>query len=408
MDMRALITSSRMPAAIDEIRKLGQQGHRVVASDTIGMAAGSHSRYAARSIVTASPRKNTAGFISDVARILRDERIDVVLPAFEEVFYLAKHRAELSPLAELFFPPFETLVSLHNKASLLNLAEDLKIHVPRSLTAENEDELRRAVMIFPEYFARPIYSRGGVELCTNVGPLAFEVDIETCEVSKQKPWIIQEFVRGVDICTFSVAQHGKITGHAAYVHPREIEHAGGIVFESIDAPECLDIARKIVEKTGYHGQISFDFLRAERGMVLIECNPRPTAGVHVMAPEMLDLALQDKKGETLRVAPPGVLRKYSIALVRDMVLHAREAPIDAKHLFSKAQEVFADPEDLLPALYQVLSYAHVLKYRFASGVHGKRSLMGAYFNDITYNGEPIGEGDPARATGLSHDCIQPT
>lgn len=387
--MRFLVTSSRMPTAIDEIRKLGQQGHTVIASDTIPTAPGSHSRYASRSKVTASPRHDTLQFIEDVARILREERIDVVLPAFEEVFYLAKHAGELAPHAKLFFPPFETLATLHDKGKMIELAGRLGVRTPRSLVAESEEELRRAIRVFPEFFARPLYSRGGVELVTNTGPLAGAMEIEACEVTKEKPWLVQEFVHGVDVCTFSIAHHGRLTGHAAYIHPREIEHAGGIVFESVSEPECLSIVRKIVEATRYHGQVSFDFLRAERGMVLVECNPRPTAGIHVMPADMLDAALRDEGATELRVAPPGVQCKYSIALVRDMLLHFREIPEDVRHLFSQAREMLADPEDLLPALYQLISYGHVLKYRFESHEHGTKTLMAAYFHDICWNGDPI-------------------
>lgn len=389
MIVRFLITSSRMPAAIDEIRKLGQQGHAVVASDTISTAPGSHSKYASRSLVTASPRRDTPGFVRDVARILRDERIDVVLPAFEEVFYLARHAADLSPLAELFFPPFETLATLHDKGKMLDLARRLGLRVPRSAVAATPGELRSAAASFPQFFARPLYSRGGVELLTNTGPLAGALDIGECEVSAAKPWLVQEFVHGVDVCTFSIAHHGRLTGHAAYVHPREIEHAGGIVFESVDEPECLSIVQRVVEETGYHGQVSFDFLRTGEGMVLLECNPRPTAGVHVMPADVLDLALRDGKASKLRVVEPGVRRKYGVALVRDMLLHFRELPEDVRHLFSRAREVFADPEDLLPALYQLISYGHVLKYRFETHEHGTSTLMAAYFHDICWNGEPI-------------------
>lgn len=378
-----------MPSAIDEIRKLGQRGHTVVASDTISAAPGSHSRYASAARVTASPRRETRRFVDDVARILREERIDVVLPAFEEVFYLAKHAGELSGLARLFFPPFETLATLHDKGKMLDLAREIGVPVPRSVLVDSQDDLRRAVAQLPAFFARPRHSRGGVDLFTNTGPLAGDLSIEQCEVTKDRPWLVQEFVHGTDVCTFSIAHHGRLTGHSAYVHPREIEHAGGIVFESVDEPECLRVVQQIVEATRYHGQVSFDFMRTGGGMVLIECNPRPTAGVHVMPAEMLDEALHDEDASKLRVAAPGTRCKYSIALVRDMLLHFREIPEDARHLFSRAKEIFADPGDFLPALYQLISYGHVLKYRFESHAHGTKTLMAAYFHDICWDGEPI-------------------
>lgn len=389
--MRILLTSSRMPCAIDLIRKLGSQGHTVIATDTFRATPGGHSKYAAALKITASPRYETRRFIQDIKQIMRDERIDLVVPAFEEVFYLAKHVDELAPIAPLFMPSFETLATLHDKAATMRLAIKLGIRVPRTIIVTSREELRSGAADIPEFFARPVYSRGGVELFTNTGPLAGVISLDDCVIEKEKPWLLQEFVHGTDVCSMSIAHSGRISGHAAYIHPREIEHAGGIVFESVHEPECLEIAKKIVEETRYNGHVSFDFMKTDRGMVLIECNPRPTAGAHVMSPEIYEQAVLDWEASKLRIAEPGIRCKYSVALVRDMVLHWKEAPEDIKHLFSDAKEMIADPEDLLPALYQILSYGHVLNYRFHlhTGAHQPNMLMAAYFHDICWNGEPI-------------------
>ncbi len=389
--MRALVTTSRMPVAIDIVRKLGQQGHRVTATDTFSTAPGSHSKYVESAPLTASPRFDTQRFVADVSKIVRDEGIHVVIPAFEEVFYLAKHRAELPGSAQYFFPTFEALLELHDKARFSDLARRLGLAVPSSSIARSRDDLASAIRAFPHYFAKPVFSRGGVDLLTNAGPLAGALRVDECEPTAERPWIVQEFVQGIDVCTCSIVHRGRITGHAAYVHPREIEHAGGIVFESVDEPECLAIARKLAEATNYHGLLSLDFLRTERGMVLIECNPRPTAGLHVMSPEMFETALLDRAEKNVLVAEPGVRRKYSVALVRDMILHVREAREDLRYLFSDAKEVVADPDDLLPALYQVLSYGHVVAYRqrLSSHEHKNTELMSAYFADVCWNGEEM-------------------
>jgi predicted ATP-grasp superfamily ATP-dependent carboligase len=399
--MKVLTTTSRMPCAIDEIRKLGHQGHQVIATDTFRAAPGNHSKYVARATITASPRHDTARFIADVSKIVTDDGVDLLLPQFEEVFYLAKHQASLPRSAQYFFPSFEVLETLHDKGKLLGLARDLGVRVPRGAVVTSRGELADAIRELPRFFAKPVFSRGGVDLFTNTGPLAGAIALEECEPTPELPWIVQEFVAGVDVCTLSIAHEGRVSGHSAYVHPREIEHAGGIVFESVDEPECVRIAQRIVEATRYHGQISFDFIRTGEGMVLIECNPRPTAGVHLMSPEMFEAALLDRKAEKLRIVEPGVRRKYGIALVRDMLLHWSEAREDLRHLFSGAKEVFADPDDLLPALYQVLSYGHVIAYRRQLRVraHKNTTLMAAYFADVCWNGEPISAERPDRQGG---------
>ena len=52
--MRILVTSARMPFALALIRRLGEAGHEVFASDTYGAAPGNHS---GTSPGTPSPRR---------------------------------------------------------------------------------------------------------------------------------------------------------------------------------------------------------------------------------------------------------------------------------------------------------------------------------------------------------------
>lgn len=389
--MRFLITSSRMPFALDEIRKLGKEGHTVVASDTFKTAPGSHSRFVADWRVTASPLFERRAFIDDVLRIVADYAIDLIVPAFEEAFYLAWHLDELQAETQVFVSPFETLMKLHDKAALISLAESLGVRVPQTTMVYDRPGLAKAIHALPAYFARPAFSRGGVQLLTNTGPLAQALSFEDCRPSTNNPWLVQEYVDGLDVCTFSVAHHGRIAAHSTYIHPREIEHAGGIAFESIVDDDGLAVAKSLVEATGYHGQISFDFRRTEEGLVLIECNPRPTAGVFVMSPGTFVQALVDPRPDRLMVAPAGVRHMYSTALIRDMLLHWREIPDDLEHLLSSARDVYAEPGDLIPALYQFLSYTHVGEYRRHAQAerHKRTDLMAAYFFDISYDGERL-------------------
>lgn len=386
---RVLVTSSRMPFVLDEIRKLGKMGLTVFASDTFASAPGSHSRYVEESLVTPRPRQEPLEFLRAVQEIVRDRGIDVIIPGFEEVFYLARHRDWFD--VELFAPTFETLAMLHDKVRFLEFCRDLGIRVPRTIVVRNRDDLARAAREIGEFMARPAYSRGGLDLFTNTGPLAGSLELSDCEVSPELPWLVQEFLHGVDYCSFSVADGGRISAHSTYVHPKTIDHAGGIVFESVESPESLAIAGQIAEATSYHGHLSFDFMATEEGFFAIECNPRPTAGVTVMPARMFaDALLLGAQGPP-RVAPAGRRRKISVALIRDMVLNWKEIPSDMAELFSSAEDVYAEPGDLLPALYQLLSYAHVSAYRkhLGTGAHKRSDLMAAYFHDICWDGEAI-------------------
>lgn len=383
---RAIVTTSRMPFALDMIRKLGKQGHAVHATDTFSTAPGGHSSWLEGHHLTASPRYDTEQFIEDLLRIIEEQDIDVLLPSFEDAFYIVREVDRFAGKVEVFAPSFDVMFQLHDKDRMRLLAEELGITVPKTTVVKSDEELRRAAEDFGDYFARPVYSRGGVQLLTNAGPLAGALALEACHPTEAQPWLVQPFVRGKDVCTCSVAHHGRMVAHGAYVHPREIEHAGGIVFESVDEPETLAIARTIIEATGYHGHISLDFLRTDDGLVLIECNPRPTAGLFAMSPQMYERALFGPLPDDVVEAEVGVRKKYSSALIRDMFLHWREAPEDIKHLFSAAKEHYAEPGDLLPGLYQLLSYSHVIAYRLHVGGHASNALLEAYFDDVLFNG----------------------
>jgi predicted ATP-grasp superfamily ATP-dependent carboligase len=388
--MNVLVTSSRMPFALDEIRKFGRAGHQVFAADTFFAAPGSHSRYVARHFELTPPAVDPLRYVADVDELVRRYAIDLIVPCFEEAFYLSRHRAELPWWSHLFAADFALLKRLHHKASFHFLAEELGIPTPATTIVSSSEELAAALARTPRFVARPAWSRGGIDVCTNAGPLANALAPRDCAPTVPRPWIVQEYVEGPEICSFGVAQRGRLMAQCTYVHPKEIEHAGGIVFESVRDDEVLACVQRVVQRTGYHGQISLDFKRGRAGLMVLECNPRPTAGVHLMEEQLLVDAILGRLSD-VAVVPPGARRLYASALVRDALLHPRELPADMLYLFSDADDIYAERGDWLPALFQVLSYGRVLAYRRRHREASRRAtkLMSAYFDGISWNGQPI-------------------
>jgi len=396
---RLLVTTARMPYAVDEIRKLGRRGHTVHASDTFWNAPGLHSRWIEKRHVTPSVRYETPAFLDSIVEIVRDYDIDVVLPMFEEVFYLRRYADVLADRVEVFAPSFSALDRLHDKIKFVELCREIGVKTPETVVAYDAAQLKDAVGAFPEYFGRPAHSRGGVYLLTNTGPLAGVVPLEKCRPTESNPWLVQPFVRGLDICTFSVARKGRVTAHAAYVHPKTIESAGGIVYESTVEDDAFAAVEKFVEATNFDGQVSFDFLRTESGLSAVECNPRPTAGLTVMPADMLDEALFGPISAKPRVAPAGTRRHILSALVRDMFQHWRDIPSDWRELMSGSEDLYGTKGDRMPGLYQVLSLSHVLRYRRRTPAadRTRSDLLAGYFFDVSWDGEPMPQPTAHRA-----------
>lgn len=390
--MKILCTTSRMPFAVDEIRKLGEQGHQVFAADTFRSAPGSHSSEVHERVVVPAPKQQTDAFVAAVADLVAREGIELIVPMFEDVFYLARHRDRLPDGTRLFCPPFEVLAQVHDKASFLSFCGDIGVPVPKTVVATSPDELRDAIGGFDEYFARAAYSRGGVELLTNTGPLAGVVSIDDVTPTPDNPWVVQAFVEGKDLCSFSVAHEGKVTAHCTYEHPRTIEHAGGIEFVSVDEPRTLELAQKIVEATGYTGQISFDWLVHDDDTIsIVECNPRPTDGVTLMQADVFADALLAPSLDEPAVVPAGRMSEIKFAMLRDMIREPSNLPQDLRELF-EAPDVYHGDHDLRPFLYQILSYSHVFAFRHheAPHTHHKHTdLVAAQFYDVEWDGSPI-------------------
>lgn len=214
---------------------------------------------------------------------------------------------------------------------------------PRRL-ARSDDELREAIGRFPRYFARAAFSRGGVSLLTNTGPLAGHVSPEDCRPTPQAPWLVQEFVDGPMVCTYSTVHRGRVTAHCTYRAPRQWEHSTGISFLSIDGEPSLRIVERIAGSLDYTGQMSLDFVDGADGLSIIECNPRTTDGALLMSPEHLSEGVLDPGRETRLVE-----------------------------------------RDMLPTLYSFLAFAH--HERMSRREH--EQLFVAMADDLCWNGGPI-------------------
>lgn len=390
--MRTLMTTSRMPFAVDEIRKLGEAGNDVTAVDTFKASPGSHSRFAARHLEVPAPAQQTEDFVAAIAKIIEDQDIEWVLPMFEEVFYLAYHRDRLErDGVHLFFPPFETLAKVHDKVTFAELCRSLDLPVAESITATTPEQLEAATNKWEHWFARAAYGRGGLNVLTNSGPLAGEGQLSDADPSDADPWLVQEYLDGVDLCSWSVVHDGEVVLHSTYEHALTIDDRGGIVFESIDSPETLDSAQKIVGALGWNGQVSFDFLRTADGVHhLVECNPRPTDGCTLATAEEFDAAMFGPRPDAPVVVPAGRKREIKEAVLRDMIEHLGRAKADVEAAKGGA-DVYGAAHDHLPLLYTVFSLQHVKAYRQAMGIDHKsrQDLTAAQFFDVAWDGEPI-------------------
>jgi hypothetical protein len=373
-----------MPFALDAIRKLGERGHDVYATDSYDASPGSHSRYLAGHFVTASPSGDPQGFAADVERIADENEIDVVLPMFEEVFYLAAQHDRLSKVTRLYAPRFQTLAQVHDKGTFQELCDRLEIRTPQTVLAHSQEELTEAIERFPKYFARAAFSRGGVGLLTNTGPLAGHLKPDDCHPTEANPWLVQEFVDGPMHCTYSTLHGGQVASHMSYRAPRQWEHSTGIQFVSVDPNDTLPTVEQLGADLEWDGQMSLDFIETDDGLVMIECNPRPTDGVLLMTPESLERGLLEPEEDVLLI-PPGRESQLDFAVFAQLF---REPLRDAPKSIRDLTEIHGTDHgwrDAMPKLYSFLALARFEKL----SLKDRKQLFVAMSDGITWDGQPI-------------------
>ena len=384
--MRVLVTSSRNPFALDIIRKLGSTGHTVVASDTYKGAMGSHSKYAHAHAVTASPTFDTDQFVADVAEIVDRHDIEVIVPSFEEAFYLAARTHDLPEGVRLYAGPFDKLARLHDKASFQKLVEEAGVPIPETVVATDDASLATAIERFPHYFARAAFSRGGVALLTNTGPLAGQMAVEDCHPTPEQPWLVQPFIDGPMVCTYSTIVDGRVTAHCTYTAPEQWDHSTGIAFLGADSTKTLEYVQRLVTTLdpAFTGQLSFDWVDHDGELYAIECNPRPTNGVILLEADEFVAGLTGEAEEPA-VVEAGKEREIKLAVLADAFAEPLKHLPTSMHDIIHVHDVGSGWHDGIAMMWAPASLVHGAK--LARGHHV--AILEALGGDIVWNGEPI-------------------
>jgi carbamoylphosphate synthase large subunit len=380
--LAVLVTSGRFPAATPLVRAFHEAGARVDVADSYPLSPALHSNRADRAHTIAPPASEPLRFVDEVAGIVRSRGIDLVVPSFEESFFLARY-ADRVP-APIFTSPFATVVELHDKGRFVALCARLGLPVPATTVVRSGAELERAVDGRAAYVARPAFSRGGMEYLTNHGPRAGETAVEDCRPTEDNPWLVQDYVEGEDACSFSVARDGEVLLHCPYEPTIAAEGGWSIQFATVEDFGSLERVRRIAAETRFTGCIGFDYRRSDGRLVMIEANPRASAGAFFPDPAWLAEAIAGPR-PGLRVVPPGRRRQYDAYLLDPHIPSG--SPASIVRALVTTPDAFFDPRDLAPALCFLLGRRHWS--RVARREH--LSLGRAFVDDMSWNGTPMPE-----------------
>jgi len=371
-----LLTGGRAPVTLELARVFHRAGHTVFMAESLRGHLSQPSAAIKANFLVPAPRYERPAFISALKKIIEENQIDLLIPTCEEIFHIALGRDELP--CEVFAEPIEKLNGLHNKWKFAVNAAENGLSVPESMLVTSMDMLFQAYAHWKELVLKPAYSRFASR--TMILPPLRSVS-STLTFHSNTPWVAQRFIKGSEFCTYSVCHNGHITAHAAYRAEYTAGRGAAIVFRPIQHLASFQWVKTFVEKNHITGQVAFDFIQSVEGPIYaLECNPRATSGVHLLAshPKFADAFLNPDM-DCITPVDDG-----SSMLALAMLVYGRKGGFRQwLKTFLASRDVVLDFRDPLPFLLQFRSLFSYLALAREKNI----SPLEATTYDIEWNGE---------------------
>lgn len=390
MKTRILLTAGRLPYALELARSLAQAGAEVFVADCYPLFVCQASAAVRRSFRLPPPAENFPEFRRQLLDLVQREKIDLLIPVSEEVIYLSLMRTELAALCRVFFPDFSLLQTLHHKQRFVAYAQRLGLGVPDTVAYQGQTAL-------PSFASRPYiikrcYSRAGCQVyfpSAGRHPQGFGLPPDGS-------WIMQEKAPGEPLCSVSVLRGGKVALTRLY-RPTSAFGTVSVVFTRVEHAQVEAWIETFAAHSLYEGLISFDFFVCGDAVRAIECNPRPTSGLHLCEPELLAAALLELP--LASHAPAARLRAQIVlgvlSALPQIVRQGKWQSLWPELL--RARDVIFSWRDPAPFFFQLFCYLYFFWRMFFK----RQSLMACMMDGVEWNEDGLSVGETQKSEVLS-------
>jgi len=265
--MKVLVTGLFEMAALHAIRRFGQMGHEVHTAEGHRLAFSGFSKYVSKRHRVPNMRYHPNEYTARVVELLERGGFDYYFPSYEEIIPMSRHRDRIDAVTRTILPDTDTLMRLHDKQRLEQLAHEIGLDAPKTFYPSSFDEAREliATVDLPVVIKmrktsgaagfRKIYERSGFERAY------FDV-VRTNDLPESDLPMFQQLVEGPTTCTLHLCQKGGVLGEVMYQGLRTMPRSGGttVFRESLSDPACREAAARIVKHLGFTGLCGFDFI----------------------------------------------------------------------------------------------------------------------------------------------------
>lgn len=252
------------------------------------------------------PRGNDPAYVDVLIDICKKEKVDVLLPIMSvELNALAENRdrfADVGTIVSVSDPA--ALAVANDKRKLLDYLREQGLPCADYYAVNSMDELLATVrkLGYPEKRVCVKATNGsgsrGFRLLDakasrfdtflhekpSAGVIRLEELTAILEEAEAFPeLLVMEYLPGAEYSVDLLADHGKVLVGCCRKSLR-MENSIMLDAEIVDAPAVLELCAAVTEKLGLDGNIGFDLReRADGTPLIMECNPRITAGIPYFA-----------------------------------------------------------------------------------------------------------------------------
>ncbi len=275
--MRFLITNARFPVPLDWAQRLICDGHQVILADSLYFPIGRFCR-GVESYLRLPPLSSGKVYINALLKAFQKLKVDVLLPAYEDIFHLAKHVPWSWLQQYALMPHPELLFTMYSKYAFLEKVKGFGLQLPRTrlITARDQIDLGMKSVLKLEY------SNFDTE---NFDHFDQSV-LNQLNISTERSWVQQEFLKGRLFYSYSLAWYGQVVTHANYFSKYILNQVGGNYFVPVENAQVTEFCREFIEKNKWHGQLGFKFIETKKGLYVIECAPCMNSGFHLVYDEL--------------------------------------------------------------------------------------------------------------------------
>ncbi len=374
-----LITGARSLAALEIARNLKRNGNQVYLADSWSFPISRGSRYIDCYYKVRKPRFNPTDFQTDIINIVNKHNIDFIIPTCEETFYLSQFRDKLPNNCTLFCDDIQLLAQLHHKLNVMQLVRGCHINLPESYSLAKID-LNQFEKNIKEYLVKPFYSRFG-------SSVYFDLSLKLLRKLEKsnKGMLLQQKIKGIEYCTYSIAIQGKLLYHVTYHPSYRLTGSASFYFTPVQNSKIKRFVEKFVAKHNYNGQIGFDIIENENGIYLIECNPRANSGVHFTKQINLSNIFNGIESKYDSSVNP-IMLKYAMLTSGFVSALFKGKFKQWLHSVRKADEAAYENTDGKLIYYQCLSFAELfyLMLRYKRGMRDASTIDMQWSGDVQF------------------------